>query len=766
MYMRLIPVLIAFTLMMTLSPIVAGAQVAPSVGASGGSQASTGALPDPLTSEAVREMVARMSDDDVRQMLLERLDAVAAGSEASEIPSAGSLIDGLGAVWTAFYSPIVESIVRVPTLVTKQIEVFANFGAAFGGGGIITLFGLLLVVLAAGYAAELAVTKLLQHRRRAAEKPDSSSLTSTLGFLAARLVRELLGLAVFYVVIRALGAALLTPEQILILAPAVRLLILVPRLIAALSRFALAPNQPELRLVSLSDHWAKYLHRNLIGLGLLGGFTLFIVNFNAQFGVAIGETRLGFWLNMALHAYIAVIAWTAREGLSQMMLGTDPDRTASDEKIARAFPYFAIAVAVLTWVAATIIGGFGKFELLLQGAHYTTMFWLLITPVLDTATRGLVWHLQPPMIGEGPVAEQAYKSNKRSLIRIGRVVVFGAIVLIIASAWNIDLANLGSASEGERFAGNLVEFLVICAIGYVLFELVSLWVNRRLARERSAAVSSDQAAGEGGGAGGSRLATVLPLVLISAQIAIATMFGLLAVGSLGIDTTPLLAGAGIVGLAIGFGAQKLVTDIVSGVFFLIDDAFRVGEYVDVGGTMGTVEKISIRSMQLRHHRGNVHTIPYGGIEKVTNFSRDWVIMKLMFTVPFDTDPNKVKKIFKKIGAEMMEDPLFKDDFLEPFKSQGVFQFDDVGIVMRGKFMAKPGTQFTIRKEIYNRVRNAFDENGIEFARREVRVAIPGIEEHEELSDAQKVAVGAAASGAVQTQIEEEAAAAAAKAEKK
>ena len=137
-------------------------------------------------------------------------------------------------------------------------------------------------------------------------------------------------------------------------------------------------------------------------------------------------------------------------------------------------------------------------------------------------------------------------------------------------------------------------------------------------------------------------------------------------------------------------------------------------------------------------------------------------MKLMFTVPFDTDPNKVKKIFKQIGAEMMEDPLYKDDFLEPFKSQGVFQFDDVGIVMRGKFMAKPGTQFTLRKEIYNRVRDKFKENGIEFARREVRVAIPGVDDAHELSEEQREAVVAAATGAVQAKIEEELAASAKK----
>ena len=145
----------------------------------------------------------------------------------------------------------------------------------------------------------------------------------------------------------------------------------------------------------------------------------------------------------------------------------------------------------------------------------------------------------------------------------------------------------------------------------------------------------------------------------------------------------------------------------------------------------------------------MHTIPYGEIQKLTNFSRDWVIMKLMFTVPFDTDPNKIKKIFKKIGAEMMEDPVHGPGFLEPFKSQGVFNFDDVGMVVRGKFMAKPGGQFTIRKEIYNRVKKEFDAAGIAFARREVRVAIPGMENAEDMSDFEKSAVAGAAAGAVQ-----------------
>ena len=464
----------------------------------------------------------------------------------------------------------------------------------------------------------------------------------------------------------------------------------------------------------------------------------------------MGDVRLGFWLNTAVHVYVGMIAWFARDGLSAMMRGTDPDNTPSDEWAAWIYPYFGVAVSFVMWMAVEIAIVQEQFALLITTPHYTTMFWLLLAPLLDSAVRGLVRHLQPPMLGEGPVAERAYKSTKRSFIRIGRVIMAALVVLMIANAWQIDLISLrGRDSAGAAF----FQFLITLAIGYMVFEGIALWVNQRLAREHtSREVTEDEVAGEGGGgAGSSRLATVLPLVRVTAQSAVAVIFLLLALGNLGIDTTPLLAGAGILGLAIGFGAQKLVSDIVGGVFFLIDDAFRVGEYIDVGGTAGTVEKISIRSMQLRHHRGAIHTIPYGEIAKLTNYSRDWVIMKLMFTVPFDTDPNKIKKIFKKIGAEMLADPLHSAGFLEPFKSQGVFSFDDVGMVVRGKFMAKPGSQFTIRKEIYNRVIREFDAAGIDFARREVRVAIPGMANSEDMSDFDKAAVAGGAAGAAAIQ---------------
>ena len=438
-----------------------------------------------------------------------------------------------------------------------------------------------------------------------------------------------------------------------------------------------------------------------------------------------------------------------------MMRGADPEVTPTEEWAARVYPFFIMGVSVGTWYLVEILVSYEQWELLADAPHVMMMMLLSFAPVMDTLVRGLVRHLVPPMTGEGIIAENAYKATKRSYIRIGRVIVFVLVVIAIGEIWGIDYTNLAAAGVGAQVAARALEILMIVAVGYLVWELVSLWINRKLAAEQTAAgldlTEDEPGGGEGGGAGGSRLSTVLPLLLGVLKVTIVVIFGLIALGNIGIDITPLLAGAGIVGLAVGFGAQKLVADVVSGIFFLVDDAFRTGEYVEVEGTVGTVEKISIRSMQLRHHKGPVHTIPYGEIPKLTNYSRDWVIMKLKFTVPFDTDPNKVKKMFKQIGKDMMAVPEFAADLLQPFKSQGVFDFDDVGMIIRGKFMAKPGRQFVLRKEIYNRVKAAFEENGIDFARREVRVAIPGLENADRLTEDDKAAIAAAATQAAQSE---------------
>tara|TARA_B100000676_G_scaffold68305_2_gene68439 strand:+ start:5500 stop:6672 length:1173 start_codon:yes stop_codon:yes gene_type:complete len=192
---------------------------------------------------------------------------------------------------------------------------------------------------------------------------------------------------------------------------------------------------------------------------------------------------------------------------------------------------------------------------------------------------------------------------------------------------------------------------------------------------------------------------------------------------LGVNVLPLLAGASVVGLAVGFGAQTLVKDIVSGVFFLIDGAFRKGEYIDIGSINGTLEKISVRSMQLRHHRGPLNTVPFGDIGHVTNLSRDWAIMMLPLRLTYDTDAEKARKLNKKLGQKLLEDPELVPQFLQRLKSQGVVQMEDSAQIMSIKFMTRPDDQWMLRRVVFAKIRELFAENGIKFANREVTVRI-------------------------------------------
>jgi small-conductance mechanosensitive channel len=709
------------------------------------------ALSDPMTMEEVRELVARLSDKEVRDLLLERLEAVA---DAEDDAPGAPLLDLLEDSATGVYGTFTEAVAQLPRIPGGFYDGFAKFVADRGAGGTFAFLGVLALAILTGAAVEYGLNRLADRWRRRILEERPETLRQTLGLLLRRAILDFGGVLVFTLVALWMVRWLMPPVRFNVEAAEAVITqpILFARLFAAIARFVAAPRYDWLRLVNLDDRLARFFYRGQIVIGVIIGLNALFIPFLATHGVPVREIRLFFWFNFAVYAYLIYMVIYARHGLTAMLIGREGDATPMERTVARAFPYFGVLMIFLTWFGVEALVYHRQFQFL-DGRQHITLFLLLLAPVFDTAVRGLVRHLAPPMKGAGAVAEKAYRSTRRIYIRIGRVLVFGVIVVVIARIWSIDFANIAEAGVGAKAAAKVIEMLIILAIGLLVHQLVTLWIDRKLAAEMTAQgvdlTEEEPGGGEGGGAGGSRLASVLPLLRLTLQAVVITITALIALGNVGIDITPLLAGAGVIGLAIGFGAQKLVADVVSGVFFLIDDAFRTGEYVEVEGTLGTVEKISLRSLQLRHHRGAVHTIPYGEIPKITNYSRDWVIMKLRFTVPFETDLNKVKKIFKQIGSDMMQVPEFAADMLQPFKSQGVLDVDDVGIVIRGKFMAKPGKQFTLRKEIYGRVQKAFEANGIQFARKEVRVKVDGAEPGRELTEDQKQAIAAAASDAAE-----------------
>jgi small-conductance mechanosensitive channel len=325
--------------------------------------------------------------------------------------------------------------------------------------------------------------------------------------------------------------------------------------------------------------------------------------------------------------------------------------------------------------------------------------------------------------------------------RVASLFALGAGVYALALFWvGTDFIT------GNAVLNTGLDVLQVSFVGYIVFHATRIWLDRKIEDEGGDIVLTP--GDEGGAAGVSRLATLLPLVRNFILIIILTTITLIVAMQLGANVAPLFAGAGILGLAIGFGSQALVRDILSGAFFLLDDAFRKGEYIDVGNVKGTVEKISLRSFQLRHHLGMLHTIPFGEIQHLTNFSRDWVMMKLPLRLTYDTDIEQVRKLIKKLGIALLDDPEIGSKFMQPLKSQGVIQMDDSAMIARVKFMTRPGDQWVVRKRVFAEIRELFEREGIKFAHREVTVRIPGLPSDRGLDDEEQRAVGAAAQNAL------------------
>lgn len=279
-------------------------------------------------------------------------------------------------------------------------------------------------------------------------------------------------------------------------------------------------------------------------------------------------------------------------------------------------------------------------------------------------------------------------------------------------------------------SARIAESLALFLAGYLLFEGLGAWLTARFAlppRAPQLLADDDEPAPA------SRLSTVVPVARGFLGALILGVSTLVALSRLGVDTTPLLAGAGIFGLAISFGSQSLVRDVVAGIFFLADDAFRIGEYIETGRLKGSVERISLRSIQLRHQNGQVHTLPFGQLGSVTNFSRDWVTMKFNLRLARDVDIEAVRKTVKRLGQDLLADPELGREFLQPLKLQGIADILENALVLRFKFTVKPGKPTVIQREALKRIVRLFAEKGIGFAAN--TVFVESREDDERLRDA-------------------------------
>ncbi|WEX91024.1 mechanosensitive ion channel family protein [Sinorhizobium garamanticum] len=300
--------------------------------------------------------------------------------------------------------------------------------------------------------------------------------------------------------------------------------------------------------------------------------------------------------------------------------------------------------------------------------------------------------------------------------RGARLVIIGLAAAWLAVVFRFNGSSMMQDDAFNRIFRGVLAGIVILLAADLIWQLAKELINQRLKQASVDVADPAQLARD------MRLRTLLPILrnFLAAFIAIVAV--LMVLSGLGIAIGPLIAGAGVFGVAIGFGSQTLVKDVISGIFYMMDDAFRVGEYIQSGSYMGTVESFSIRSVKLRHHRGPVFTVPFGSLGAVQNMSRDWVIDKFKINVSYDTDVAKVKKVVKGVGATLLEDPELGPLIIETVKMKGVEQFGDYGVTLSFAMKTKPGNQTQIRRRAQALIKEAFKTNGISFASPTVQVA--------------------------------------------
>lgn len=347
------------------------------------------------------------------------------------------------------------------------------------------------------------------------------------------------------------------------------------------------------------------------------------------------------------------------------------------------------------------------------GTH--AVFWFAVAVValpaaIVLATRAVTYILRPPAVETGapPLPAVTVAVIDRAL----RLALIVLAAMLLAKVWGLDMSSMEMKNPTTTLLlRGFLNAVVVALAADFAWSIIKAVIQRKLGvrplthgEEEGALMLDPQQA---------RLRTLLPIIQNILFAVILILAILMVLSSVGIQIGPLIAGAGVVGVAVGFGAQTVVKDVISGVFYLLDDAFRVGEYISSGKYTGTVESFSLRSVKLRHHRGPLFTVPFGELGAVRNESRDWTTDKFNITVGFDTDLETARKLIKRIGLELAEDPEFKPWVIEPIKMQGVQEFGEYGIVLRMKVTTRPGGAFAMKRKFYLRVRQVFRDNNIE-----------------------------------------------------
>ncbi|MFZ4532684.1 MAG: mechanosensitive ion channel family protein [Alsobacter sp.] len=627
----------------------------------------------------------------------------------------GAFLERAGTVAVAL-PQFVSELARIPKLLDQSGQ---------GGRGTLMFLIILLCSAAAALAAELAVRRLFDgaRHRMSAEAEQRSGLRAVPLVILIALVDVVALGAVWLVSYGAAGAFFHGTDGQSKLAALVLTGLFAWRLYMLAFRIALRPGLPGARLAAMGNDEAWLVYRRIsavilviVGLRIILRVLIAIKADSA--GISFGQVLVA----LTIFAAFMWAVQSCRSAVGDWFadLGRVEGRVSLGEWAGRNWTIFAVPFfAVLT--LAQIYGAIAlRFSI--PAAMLLTLNVVIALILLETLSDFLTRR-----IGGHVVAARTARPARLSdvVARCVRIAAFIGAATIVAQTWIVDVFALVDQSGWQQLTRRSVTAGMTLFLAFVGWELVKFFTNRYAAANGAGGAGGpvDEDAAHPGGA--SRLATMMPLLRIALAIVITIVALLIVLSELGVNITPLIAGASVFGLAISFGSQTLVRDIVSGIFYLADDAFRVGEYIDCGKAKGTVEGFTLRSIKLRHQNGQVHTIPFGQLGQITNFSRDWATLKFNLRFARDTDLEKLRKLTKKIGQEMLEDPELKDEFIEPLKMQGVADILDNAIVVRFKFTVKPSKPTFVQRQAVKRMVASFAANGIEFASATVSVQTVG-----------------------------------------
>jgi small-conductance mechanosensitive channel len=486
------------------------------------------------------------------------------------------------------------------------------------------------------------------------------------------------------------------------------------RAIEIAGQMLLMPEAALARLLHLDGETGAYIQvwlRRLSAVGL-SGYAIVMIARRVRIpddGIDAIATILGFIFTLLL----AVLVLQNRVAVARRIRGTAPVNTDSARgnavRLLRHRAGDVWHVLALLYIGATFaVWAFdvsGGFQLILRGTLLTIAILVLVRVLVFASEHGFgrLFAVNTDVQHRFPGLER--RANRYLPVLLGglRLLLYIAAAFAILQAWGIDtLGWLGSAT-GRNLAARITTIVLVVLITVVLWETTSALIEYYLTRPGPDGLPTVRS---------SRTRTLLPLLRRFVSIVLGLIAALIVLSELGINIAPLLAGAGVIGLAIGFGAQTLVKDVITGIFILAEETISVGDVVDLGGNSGVVEDISIRTIRLRDMDGTVHVIPFSEVSKVKNMTRGYAHAVIDANVAYREDVDTVIATLQELAETMRAEPGWHGRILEPLEVIGVEQIAAAGVTIRVRFKTLAGEQWNVKREFFRRMKVRFDERGI------------------------------------------------------